>query len=267
MKTVQSFHDLVDQMVSRIKKATGNDPFLSQADLEKMLNPMDLPDKLMYQEFVGFVRSFEKKQKGRITERNLDQVATFLHQKLINHLSVQPGPLSEETKASFQSLGEPSTTFADSLKLYLETPRNLSSDELFQEIRSLGESLSLGTYASGGQSTIETIHVEANLKNLDSESFLSTLEKTPDQTYATIRDYKVERIVPGATFLEDLIAFQGTPALQQQAKALKQIMVNHFKDLQLIVLVRDERSFIPLFLVGVTQTGNLGGFLAFVLWA
>ena len=157
MKTIKQYQDIIKQSIAKLKLAAGNDPFLSQADLDKFLSKINEGDRGLFTSLIQL--SFSKEQKknpdGRITVRDLDSIEQYALEKILSHFPVHPGTLTGDFSQKLEAQGKADRQFADELKLFAETARNIPDHILLSQLKDLTEGLSFGTYASGGQSAVE----------------------------------------------------------------------------------------------------------------
>ena len=267
--TIKHYQDIVAQAIARLKKAAGNDPFLSQADWQKFLTTLNKADQPFYNRLIELSFDHEKKDNptGRVTVRDLDRIGEMLQQQVMALFPVQGGALTLQNAPEIAAMEHTPNQFFKELKVFAETPRNIPDEELLDQIDALGANLTLGLYASGGQSGITSVQINLPNLSITKDNVLEVLSKAPGNPYEHIHEYEIERFEDATIFFEKFPNFQRDPQEAFRAQVLGNIMRNHLNDTKLIILKRDERSYIPLFVLGTHPNLGLVGFSALTIWA
>ena len=267
--TIKHYQDIIGQAVARLKKAAGNDPFLSQSDWQKFLTTLNKADQSFYNRLIELSFDHEKKDNpsGRVTVRDLDRIGGILQEQVLELFPVQEGALTAQNAPEITAMEHTPNQFFKELKVFVETPRNIPDDELLDQIDANGENLSLGLYASGGQSEITSVHINLSNTIITKDNLHEVLAKAPGNPYEHIQEYEIERFEDATLFFEKFPSFQRDPQHAFRAQVLANILSNHLNDTRLIILKRDERSYIPLFVLGTHPNLGLVGFSALTIWA
>lgn len=273
--TIARFLNLLAEALDRLKATTGNDPFLSQSDWRRLINQeLSDADRPFFNRLIelSFLREEMINPGGRVTVSDLDHMYDYITETLLPLFVLQEGAFPPETRTVLESdLGASHAIFAEEWKIFAETPTGLSPDPLAAQIRHYLPGLLIGrNFASGGQRNLKSLFIEgADIEGeLSETAFFRALNTSGDQILAGLEEgYQIERFVDGRYFLKRLPESQTQESVRFNVRKLERLMLLHLRDLRLITLFRDERSWIPFFLTGVTEEGALVGFWAEVAWS
>ncbi len=272
-KTIQDFQNIIEKAIERLKNAAGDDPFLSESDWRKFLNEelpeADLPffNRLIE---LAFHREQINNPGGRVTKNDLELLPQYISENILPYFAIQEGAFPPGSKAGLENnLGFSPSIFAEEWKIFTETPSNLEADPLAALIESYLVGVTLGGYASGGQRDLLGLFIEADISGeLTEDVFFETLDNSGIQSLIGIREnYQVERFTDGRQFIKRLHTSQNQEAQRFNARKLARLYLTHLRDIKLVILFRDEQSWIPLFVVGVTESNDLVGFQVSVIWS
>ena len=273
INNVQQVKDTISAAIDKLIEATGNDAFLSETDWRHFLEALPEGDRSFFNRLIELAFKIEKDKNaaGRVTINDLVALKAKIKDELVNYLPVQEGGFEPNIKEKIESeQGAHFLRFAEELKIFSETNGVLPDEELANEIELLGRDLSLGTFASGGQSELLSFFVEltSSPEAINTTTFWEILKSSGSPTFQSmVGAYEIERLEDGRNLLSQLTGFQSNSNLKAKAKKLRQLLLSHLDQVSLVVLFRDGQSFIPLFLIGRSKDGNIIGFYLLVIWS
>ncbi len=271
--TIAKFQYVLAEAIAQLKNAAGDDPFLSEADWRRLIDE-ELPeaDRPFINRLAELALQRERADNplGRVTINDLDRLRAYVNETILPFFAVEEGAFPPESKTGLENeLGFTPAILAEEWKIFTETPVGLASDPLAAQIERYLVGASLGMYASGGQRNLLSLFIETDITGeLTEEVFFDTLDHSGNQSLMGLRDnYEVERFVDGRQFIKRLNESQRHEIQRFNTRKLARLMLVHLRDIRLAIVYRDERSWIPLFLAGVTETNDLVGFQVMVAWS
>ena len=265
--TIRHMLDALNQVMAQLEASAGADPFISQENLDTLLHALDEEEKAFTTSMYELAKSRKNNRGGRVTRKAVASLAPYLKEVVMPEFYLKAGPIDRRAARRILALGEPYLSLANTWKAFAEYNMDRSPAELAEHIGELSEGISLGYYANAGQEPILPLHVPAQLELLDEHAFFNTLENAPGHAFEGLREnYRLDRFVDGNDILSQLPGFQDNPGARDKASQLAVIMQHHLREIALAILFRNEQSFNPLFVAGITEAGHLVGFSAAVRW-
>ncbi len=264
IKIIDLINSLKDTR-STLLSATDGDGMVSRADLKRLLQQTEDPQKRRFLEFFyNFLLDLENRPRMRVTEEVIDKGIAFIQDQIIPNFEIKER-FTLSTNQEIAQLHE--SAFPMAMELLRITANNvvLSPHEVSERIAQLTEGLLFDDYGSEAAIAIESFFLEHPGRSLSPDSFTKALGVDPNTPKGMVARFEsADRAL--LTFTEQHFR----SGFSDRAQTLVELMQANLSDLKIIILGMDNHPDLesnhPVYVLGIGYNGNLAGFKSMVIW-
>jgi hypothetical protein len=188
--TIAQVQAVLSDFAEQLKAASGDDAFISQADLERLLTPIITPDTERAQllsALYNMALTTETAPGGRITHSDIDRAVQATLLQIIPQYRLAPGPLSEPASSALERIDPVYANVARLLKARAYTQQIKPAAELVEILRTLVNNLYLNEFHQNDTGIIVDT-VPLLYPTLGSGSFYESLAQSGNRDWEDVRE-------------------------------------------------------------------------------
>jgi hypothetical protein len=254
-------HAALERAAKNIITASPNDPFISRRDMRAQLRKLHGIERSLTDIFYRFVDHRDAAPGARITAKDVREALAYAKAKLIDQYDLDENGFSADEVARMSRTGKLAVALAYELKRSASAAATGWLDEL-DELRA---GLYYHPYASEREAPLYPVRLAAQLDRLTRKTFAGALRLDPANPKQVITIFE-----PTPRLLDPARAF--LPASDRgvaRARRINQVAAEHVRSTHQIVLGVDDPAVLvehPVYLVGLTVTGEIVGYRTVTVW-
>jgi hypothetical protein len=217
-----------------LKSTSGNDAFISQDDLEKLLravyDALETERGHVLSALFNVAQITEPAKGGRITRNDIDRAVQVTFEQILPEFRLIPGDLSAPAEFALNLLGFEYTDMARKLKTYANWLQTRPAQHLTTQLRPLVNNLYFNTFHQNNTGIQVDFVPFGRYPAITAATFLDALESSGNQTWEQARQFLgTANEQPGtlAEFWREFPTLQNEGADRARALAVERLWRMH----------------------------------------
>jgi len=227
--SIAQLYATLEEVAQQLKNASGNDTFISRADIDALLLPIyasDLERAYLLGALLSIAEITEPANGGRITRQDIDRAVQVVREKVIPAFHLLLGDLSVAAELSLATLGIDYINMARTLKVYTQKQNTTSAQELVLQLRQLTQNLYFNGFQQNNTSIV-TDFAPFRATELNGTTFLQALETAGNPDWEGVAFRFGNEVENDGTTIEDFWAtfrtLQNEGAERERALAVERL--------------------------------------------